>query len=358
MRAVEQCCREALAGVTRGGASLSVWQRGRAMLSLSCGEGWEAGSLVPVFSVTKLISAAVFLRALRQRGLDESLEIGELWPRFPLPRGTVAQLLSHQLGLASWARRADLFDLDDCRVAVEESRPVWRAPELGYHAHTMGPLVDILMRELTGERLCDFWERDLRAPHGLELYLGDFSSDLYARIKRLSPPRLEARGEVEQEGFYRAYLRVGTETYAAFHALRGLESVRAMNEPRGWHCGDPAKGAIASASGVARFYQLLMDESVFAPEILQALSVPQARGFDRILQQPMCYGSGSFLDMEGVIPRRGLGHAGAGGAHACGQLDSGISFAYVMDQMEWGLLPSARVRRVVEAISCAAGCGV
>ncbi len=62
--------------------------------------------------------------------------------------------------------------------------------------------------------------------------------------------------------------------------------------------------------------------------------------------------------MEGVIPRGGMGHAGAGGAHACCQLDSGISFAYVMDQMEWGLLPSARVRRVVEVISCAAGCGV
>ncbi len=357
MKTLEQVCHEALAEIRRGGASVSVWREGAEIFSIARGAGWDTDTLVPVFSVTKMISAATLLLALSRQGYDEQMEIGLLWPRFPAPRGTIAQLLSHQLGLAALARPACLFDLVDCRLAIEQTTPAWQPPQLGYHPHTLGPILAILMLELTGERLWHFWEREIRAPHDLDVYLGNFSEELYPRIKRLRPPHLADRPELGRDAFYRDYLREGTQVHAAFHSIRGLDSIRKMNEPRAWHCGDPAKGAVASARGLARFYQLLMGQGspLFSPELRRALTTVQVRGEDCILQQPMSYSCGALMEKQGVIPQGGFGHAGAGGAHACAQFASGISFAYVTDQMEWGILPSARVQRMVEAINCASG---
>ncbi len=353
MSVMKEECAQLLAAIPRGGASLSVWSAGEECFTLCQGEGWSADSLVPVFSATKLLAAACFLRALEECAYDSSLEIGRLWPRFPVPRGTVAQLLSHQLGLAALERPADLFDLDDCRAAIEESSPLWSAPSLGYHPHTLGPILDILMLQLRGERVCHYWEREVRAPKQLDVYLGDFSEELYPRIRMLRPPRLQGRPDLTQDAFYRDYMQSGTLTHAAFHSIQGIGSIREMNATRAWHCGDPAKGAVASAAGLARFYQLLLaagDESLFSKNVLRSLTEVQVCGEDRVLQQEMSYSCGALMGKRGVIPAGGFGHAGAGGSHACCQPASGLSFAFVMDQMEWGILPSDRVRALLAVV--------
>ncbi len=349
---VEKRCKELFSEISRGGAALSVWQDGEECFSLHVGDGWHHDSLVPVFSVTKLLSAACFLRALDERGYDSSLELGELWARFPVPHGTVAQLLSHQLGLAALSRTADLFDLDDCRAAIEETRVRWSPPTLGYHPHTLGPILDILMLELCGERLCNYWEREIRSPYHLDVYLGAFPESLYPCIRSLRPPRLEERPSLGDDGFYSDYQTQGTLVYEAFHSVRGIESIREMNSPRAWHCGDPAKGAVASARGLAHFYQLLLSQqqSPFPRTVREQLMRSQARGLDLILKQDMCYSCGALLEKSGVIPIGGFGHAGAGGSHACCQPSSGSSFAFVMDQMEWGVLPSKRVGALLECV--------
>ncbi len=353
MPVMKEECARLLSTIPRGGASLSVWRAGVECFTLCQGEGWSEDSLVPVFSATKLLSAACFLRALEESGYDSSLEIGALWPRFPVPRGTVAQLLSHQLGLAALSRPADIFDLDDCRAAIEESRPLWSPPSLGYHPHTLGPILDILMLELRGERLCHYWEREIRAPQQLDVYLGDFSEELYPRIKNLRPPRLQDRPDLTQDAFYRDYMQAGTLIHAAFHSIQGIESIRQMNAARAWHCGDPAKGAVASSTGLAHFYQLLLaagEGALFSKDVLRSLSEVQVCGVDSVLQQEMSYSCGALMEKRGVIPAGGFGHAGAGGSHACCQPASGLSFAFVMDQMEWGILPSDRVRALLAAV--------
>ncbi|MEZ5302883.1 MAG: hypothetical protein R3F11_19930 [Verrucomicrobiales bacterium] len=40
-------------------------------------------------------------------------------------------------------------------------------------------------------------------------------------------------------------------------------------------------------------------------------------------------------------PRRLLGHPGAGGSHAFADPESGIAFAYAMNQMDIGVLPAS-----------------
>jgi CubicO group peptidase (beta-lactamase class C family) len=45
-----------------------------------------------------------------------------------------------------------------------------------------------------------------------------------------------------------------------------------------------------------------------------------------------------------------FGHPGAGGSHAFADPENGISFAYVMNQMEPGVLPGPKSLRLVKAL--------
>jgi CubicO group peptidase (beta-lactamase class C family) len=47
---------------------------------------------------------------------------------------------------------------------------------------------------------------------------------------------------------------------------------------------------------------------------------------------------------------RAFGHPGAGGSHAFADPEQRIGFAYVMNQMEPGILPHAKSLRLVEAV--------
>jgi len=44
------------------------------------------------------------------------------------------------------------------------------------------------------------------------------------------------------------------------------------------------------------------------------------------------------------------GHPGAGGSHAFADPENGIAFAYVMNQMEPGVLPTPKTLRLIEAL--------
>ena len=45
-----------------------------------------------------------------------------------------------------------------------------------------------------------------------------------------------------------------------------------------------------------------------------------------------------------------FGHPGAGGSHAFGDPESGVSFAYVMNQMELSVLPGRKSTEMVRAL--------
>ena len=47
---------------------------------------------------------------------------------------------------------------------------------------------------------------------------------------------------------------------------------------------------------------------------------------------------------------RAFGHPGAGGSHAFADPENRIAFAYVMNQMELGVMPNAKSLRMIEVI--------
>jgi len=342
------------------GAAISLWLDGEEVFSSSIGfaregQAWNEQSLVPVFSATKAASAAAFLLALDDKSLTPELKVSELWPRFPHAGLSVAELLSHQAGLAALSRPCNLFDLDDVRDAVESTIPAWQPPKHGYHPHTMGPILDILMLELMGMRLGEFWEKRVRAPLGLDFYIGLPESE-FERVAFLRAARF--KGAMPQDDFYQAFFDETSDIYRSFHSVKGLQGVREMNLPKAWRCADPARGGIASARGLAMFYQSLMGllpESPFNEKLLAWLTKERSSGFDCSLLQPTAFSCGMMLEPIAYfsipyVQASGFGHAGAGGCHAFALKEAGFSFSYVHNQMELGVLPSERVLSLMSKI--------
>lgn len=346
------------AGKERG-AALCVYLGGERVLSLCGGtqgegrEAWTADTFVPIFSATKAAAAACLLTALYDCAQGPELEVGALWPEFPVPALTIGELLSHQAGLAATSFPASLFDLDACKRALERSTPLWGPPRHGYHPHTYGPMLDILMLALTGQRIGDWWEERVRRPLGLDFYIGHLPESEYGRVASLENAKLNA--PLPQTPFFRAYFDPQSPVSRAFHSITGLDTVHQMNMPAAWQCGCPAKGGVASAEGLCLFYQALIGcipASPFPAQVQTWMRTPMASGQDETLLEPTSFTCGAMCEPAELFTwegEQGFGHAGAGGSLAFCVPQTGVSFAYVMNRMEPGVLPGERVRSLLRA---------
>ena len=91
-------------------------------------------------------------------------------------------------------------------------------------------------------------------------------------------------------------------------------------------------------------------------------------GIDRVVQIPTAFSAGFMKDsrrtrenltaLSSQVSERPIfgksmeafGHPGAGGSHAFADPENGISFAYVMNQMEQSVFPNEKSLRLVDAI--------
>ncbi len=348
------------------GASLSVWAGGREMLRLERGwrerekvNVWDADTLAPVFSATKGPASATLLLALDRRGLTPSTPVREVWPGFPVA-ANFGQLLSHQCGLAALDSGPSCWRHAECVAAVEAQQPQWAVGSgHGYHPRSFGTLLEEPVRRLTGMSLGRFWRREIADPMELDFWIG-LPEARFPRVARLYPGKITAGAK--QDAFRRAFGNPESLTYRAFHSMQGLHAVREMNEPRAWAAGLPSMGGVGSASALAKFYQMAIGAlpGPLPQPVRRWLAGPLIAGQDRVLLCPTAFSCGCQLDPPGLDGRKArelygpsvesFGHSGAGGSHAFGDPRTGISFAYVMNRMETGLLPGARCLELVAAV--------
>src|SRR5204862_1893800 len=122
---------------------------------------WTADTIVLIWSATKGLASACVLHALQENKTDIGQRVAELWPEFARAgkeRITLAQLLSHQAGLAALDRRVDVLDYGAVIRALEEQKPLWPpGTGHGYHARTFGFLLDELVRRIAGKPLTEYW---------------------------------------------------------------------------------------------------------------------------------------------------------------------------------------------------------
>jgi CubicO group peptidase (beta-lactamase class C family) len=344
------------------GASVSVWRDGREIVSLAGGwrdreqtQPWDADTPVLFWSATKGLAAACVLQALSERGLDPiTLRVAEVWPEFAQAgkeRVTIAQVMSHQAGLPALSEPIEVWDYARIVAALAAEPPHWPLGEgHGYHPRTFGFLMDEIVRRLTGTPLREYWRTHFAEPFGLDVWIG-VPPELVERVAPVFPARTAPpKGDL----FYTQFLTTGSFTARAFTSPRGLHSAAAMNKPEALTTSFPGFGGVGTARGLAKFY------STLAAHPSDAMTTTLTQGHDRVLQLETAFSCGFMrdpLDAHGAKTRavfgpspRAFGHPGAGGSHAFADPDRRLGFAYVMNQMEPGVLPNPKALRLVEAV--------
>ena len=355
------------------GASVCVWRDGREVLSLAGGwkdraqsEPWSAETPVLFWSATKGLAAACLLHACQEHGVAPRTRMAELWPEFAQAgkeRVTLAEMLSHQAGLAALSRAADAQDHAAVAAALAAEAPQWPlGAGHGYHPRTFGYLVDEVLRRITGTTLREYWRAHFAEPLGLDVWIG-MPPERVAEASAIFPAKT---APPKGDPFYTAFLTPGSLTARAFASPHGLHSVASMNAPEARASSFGAFGGIGTARGLAKFYALLAGGGVlggrrfFEPTTLAWMTTTLAQGPDRVLLADTAFSAGFMRDPTsatgaklrahfGPSPRA-FGHPGAGGSHAFADPDTGLAFAYVMNQMEPGVFPGPRCLRLVAAL--------
>jgi CubicO group peptidase (beta-lactamase class C family) len=172
-------------------------------------------------------------------------------------------------------------------------------------------------------------------------------------------------GDVE-DGFSQAIATPGSLTREAFSTPSGAISPSAMNSPDLRSASLPSLGAIGSADSLAKFYAMLSLEGewegqrYFSTEAIRWMTTRLAQGTDKTLRTETAFSAGFMLDpldASGQKKRHifgpsisAFGHPGAGGSLAFADPENRLGFAYVMNQMEAGVLPKSRALALVHAL--------
>jgi len=352
------------------GAAVSVWRNGKSVLELHGGFRdsarqipWTANTIVLLWSATKGLGSACLLHLLQERQIELTRRVAEFWSEFAQggkSEITIAQLLSHQAGLCVLEESVDVTDYPAVIGALEKQKPLWPPGTAhGYHARTFGFLVDELVRRIAEISLSEYWRKVFADPLNLDIWIGlpDFEQERVATIYAA-----KAGGAAAPAEFYRDLATPGTLARKAFTSPRGLHAVSAMNSKENRALSIVSFGGIGSATSLAKFYAMLANggeldaRRYFVPETIAQMTTTLASGPDRIFQIPTAFSAGFMKDPPEATrrifgpSRLAFGHPGAGGSHAFADPEQGISFAYVMNQMEQSLLPNEKSLRLVDVI--------
>ncbi|MFT5906110.1 MAG: CubicO group peptidase (beta-lactamase class C family) [Cryomorphaceae bacterium] len=340
------------------GASLSVWEAGEPILLLSHGwcdksqqHPWDTNTIVPIYSATKGPAVSVLLMLLDENGLTPESRVCQVWENFPNEQATFAELMSHQCGLAALDEQVSVFEYHAVIEAIENQSPNWDLGGAhGYHPRTFGFLLDESVRILAGRSLGEIWRERIAEPLDLDLWIGLPESE-HHRVATLYPGKAD-KAELKS-GFYKEFNELGSLVRKAFGSPKGLHGVHEMNTPKAWQAGLPAMGGVATAAALAKFYQACIGQvECFSDDVREWMQTSQVMGDDLILCTPTHFTCGfqkDPLDGDGQKMRHhygpskdAFGHPGAGGSHAYGDPENGISFAYTMNQMDLAVLPGAK----------------
>ena len=324
--------------------------------------GWADGArtrefapdaLTDFYSVGKAILSTLLLREVDagRIGLDDA--IASVWPEFA--RGgkataTVRHALTHRAGVP--AIRTPLTDEDlfdwDAMVSALAATEAWYPPgeQIAYHTNTFGHLVGELLRRVSGSMPGPAL-REQAARLGADVWFGVPAEEQHRCAEVVWDP-----GWVIPA--FDVSALTGDHLLNALSHFNppGYSSIGLVNTPRWRSCQLASTAGHGTATGVARWYQALLDGALLSDDLLAEATRIQAVGHCPILDDEVSYG----LGFTPTTPRRPLGpnpgafgHFGTGGALGFADPVGEVAFGYVMNQVvpRW---QSTRNRALIDAV--------
>ncbi|GCB49746.1 serine hydrolase domain-containing protein [Streptomyces sp. NL15-2K] len=346
---------------------LCAYVHGRKVVDLWAGDGVAADSLYGVFSSTKGAAHLVAALLVQDGTLELDRKVTYYWPEFGAEgKGalTLRDLISHRAGLIGIDAGFTPDELADDRAVAErlaDQRPFWRpGTAFGYHALTLGALMGEVVRRATGHTLQEVYEERIRAPYGLDFFLG-LPEALETRFRSVQPmaPTAEQQAVLDS-------VPQGPHTLASIafntHVPEPGELVDHANSRTVRAKGPASAGGVAAARGLAGMYAAAISEVDGRPPLLKPDTVAEVGqihsiGYDLVARTHRSFGLGFQATADAWYPFLGagtFGHSGAGGSQAFADPRGGLAYGYTRRRCAFPGGAAPENERLVRAVHSAA----
>ncbi len=302
---------------------------------------WASDTVAIGFSMTKGVTATVANWLMERDWLDPHAPVAQYWPEFGANGKqaiTVAELLSHQAGLAVIEGEFSLdaaLSWDPVVAALAAQAPQWEPGTAhGYHLRSFGWLAGELIQRCDPQhrRVAQIIAQEIVAPLGLDLWLG-IPETLEPRVARLVPPPTSNFDIIPKDS-------------DIWRAMTGPDSQFGYNDmwnSRQLHEAElPSSSGIGTAKAFATMYAALIGDGVngirlLLPETIERATQVQTRGPDRIIIRDTAFGLGFMLPptLPSNCGPKSFGHGGAGGSCAFADPESNIAACYLMNGLQF-----------------------
>ncbi|WP_235347365.1 serine hydrolase domain-containing protein [Arthrobacter sp. SPG23] len=159
-------------------AQVSVYRAGTKVVDLTGGHRLTKDSITGAYSCSKGVAAFVIALLVQDGLLDLDRTVAHYWTDFAAHGKeaiTVRQALSHRAGLLGLEGGLALSEFTTAEAArkLAGTAPLWRpGTTFGYHALTIGIIMEELCRRVAGSSLQDMYASRIRRPFGIDFFLG------------------------------------------------------------------------------------------------------------------------------------------------------------------------------------------
>ncbi|NEW40215.1 beta-lactamase family protein [Nocardia cyriacigeorgica] len=325
----------------QSGAQLAAYLGGRQVVDLWSGPEVTGTTLTGLHSSSKGAAGLVMAMLIQDGVLDIDRTVAHYWPEFGTAGKehiTVRDVLVHRSGIVGAGGGFTVAELADERVVAERlvgQRPYF-APRTahGYGGFVMYAILGEVVRAVTGSTVQQLFEQRIRAPYGLDVYLG-----LPEELDHRYLPILPWHAIPEREAAFAANSPNPNGMAGISYNLnaRGFTAADVMalpNDRQLRRLGQASAGGVGSAHGLARMYAAAVSGVDGRPPLLslgtiEVISEIHSSGTDLVRgQAPYSLGfeaKGLLYQFLGV---HAFGHAGSAGSDGFVDPHSALTYGY------------------------------
>ncbi|MFE7717751.1 serine hydrolase domain-containing protein [Nocardia rhizosphaerihabitans] len=324
------------------GAQLAAFVRGRQVVDLWAGLDVSATTVTGLHSSSKGAAGLVIALLIQDGVLDVDQPVAHYWPRFAAAgkeRITVRDVLVHRSGVIGVDGGFTVAELADEQIVAERlvGQQPYFAPGTvhGYGGFVMYAILGQVVRAVTGSTVQELFERRIRAPYGLDVYLG-LPEQLEHRYLPIQPwqatPEMEAAFAANSPG---PHSMAGISYNLNARDFTAADVMALPNDAKLRRLGQGSAGGVGSARGLAAMYAAAIAgidglPPLLSLETIATISAIHSSGRDLVRgdQAPYALGFEAKALLHPFLGVHAFGHTSSAGSDGFADPHSGLTYGY------------------------------
>ncbi|MEV0032066.1 serine hydrolase domain-containing protein [Nocardia sp. NPDC050793] len=351
------------------GAQLAAFVRGRQVVDLWAGPQVTATTLTGLHSSSKGAAGLVMALLIQDGVLDIDRPVAHYWPQFAAAgkeRITVRDVLVHRAGIVGVDGGFTVAELADEQVIAERlvgQRPYFAPGTVhGYGGFVMYAILGQVVRAVTGSTVQELFEQRIRAPYGLDVYLG-LPEELDHRYLPIRPwlatPEMEAGFAANTPS---PYSMAGISYNLNARGFTAADVMALPNDTKLRRLGPGSAGGVGSARGLAQMYAAAVTSvdgraPLLSLDTIATISTIHSSGADLVRgdRAPYALGFEAKSLLHPFLGVHAFGHTGSAGSDGFADPHIGLTYGYTRRRAAFAFNApeNARLAAVVHRVAIA-----